>query len=223
MSIKAVFFDLGETLIDETRMWREWAAYLDVPADEFMQALEATIARGEHHRRVFDQYRPNLDFAAARRERMANGTNYAYRPSDLYPDAAPCLKALQSSGYFIAVAGNQPREALDDMLTLGLDADLMTTSAHLGHEKPAPEFFAALLSQTGFRPAEVAYVGDRIDNDVLPARAAGMTAVFIPRGTWGRIHAARGDAADIRINALSELADALARRREMPPEQGAAD
>jgi HAD superfamily hydrolase (TIGR01509 family) len=217
MPVRAVFFDLGETLIDETRMWAEWAAYLGVPAGEFMQALEETIARGEHHRRVFDRYRPNLDFAAARRERIASGTSYAYRPSDLYPDAAPCLKTLRSRGYFIAVAGNQPREALNDMLTLGLEADLMTTSTHLGHEKPAPEFFAALLSQTGFRPAEVAYVGDRVDNDVLPARAAGMTTVFIPRGIWGRIHAARGDAADIRIDALSELADALATHRETRP------
>ena len=46
MPIKAVFFDLGETLIDETRMWREWAAYMDVPEQTFMAALEEVISDG---------------------------------------------------------------------------------------------------------------------------------------------------------------------------------
>ena len=31
MPIKAVIFDVGETLIDESRVWRGWAAYLKVP------------------------------------------------------------------------------------------------------------------------------------------------------------------------------------------------
>ena len=99
------------------------------------------------------------------------------------------------------------------MLALGLDADVITTSEHLGFEKPSPKFYEALLAQTGFRPDEAAYVGDRVDNDILPARAVGMTTVFIERGPWGRIHARSGDAAcaDIRIHALSDLAAALAR------------
>ncbi len=99
------------------------------------------------------------------------------------------------------------------MLTLGLDADLITTSDHLGFDKPSPKFFEALLSHTGFRPEDAAYVGDRVDNDILPAQAAGMTGVFIERGPWGRIHAKSGDAAraDICVHALSELAETLAR------------
>jgi HAD superfamily hydrolase (TIGR01509 family) len=211
MPIRAVFFDLGETLIDERRMWTGWADYLGVPADDFLKALEETIARGEHHRRVFDRFRKYFDFEVARRERAANGTTYAFEPRDLYADAAPCLSELRSQGTFVAVAGNQPREMLDGMLALGLDADLITTSAHLGHEKPSPEFFEALLSQTGFRANETAYVGDRIDNDILPARAKGMVTVFIPRGLWGRIHASDRGAADIRVAMLSEIPGALER------------
>ncbi len=34
-------------------------------------------------------------------------------------------------------------------------------------------------------PSEVLYVGDRLDNDVLPAKSAGMQAVLIRRGPWG--------------------------------------
>jgi FMN phosphatase YigB (HAD superfamily) len=97
------------------------------------------------------------------------------------------------------------------MLTLGLDADLMTTSTHLDHEKPSPKFFEALLVQTGFRADEAAYVGDRVDNDILPARAKGMVTIFIPRGIWGRIHASDGGAADIRVNSLTDIPAALER------------
>lgn len=209
MPIRAVFFDLGETLLDESRMWRGWADWLSVPADDFMRALEQTIARGEHHRRVFDRLRPGFDVANARRERDARGMTYAFEPRDLYPDAIPCMRRLRDLGYFVAVAGNQPRDMLDSMLMLGLDADLITTSGHLGHDKPSPDFFHALLSQAGFRGGEAAYVGDRIDNDVLPAAAAGMLTVFVQRGPWGRIHADRSDAAALRVSSLAEIPAAL--------------
>ena len=213
MPVKAVFFDLGETLIDETRMWREWAAYMDVPEQTFMAALEAVIADGEHHHRAFERLRPGFDPKAAQRQRVADGTRYLYEPRDLYPDARPCLTSLRQAGHFVGIAGNQSRDLLASMLALGLDADIITTSEHLGFDKPSPRFFEAMLAQSGFRAAEAAYVGDRVDNDILPARAIGMVTVFIERGPWGRIHARQGQAsqADIRIHALSELAEALAR------------
>ena len=221
MPIRAVFFDLGETLIDESRMWREWADIVGVPEPEFMAALEAVIADGEHHHRVFERLRPGFDALAAQRRRVAEGTRYLYRTKDLYPDAAPCLKALRQAGCFIGIAGNQSRDLLESMLALGLDTDIITTRDHLGFEKPSPKFFEGLLRQTGFRAEESAYVGDRVDNDVMPAREAGMTTVFLERGPWGRIHAKRSDAAraDIRVPALAGIPDALAAvtARQMAP------
>jgi HAD superfamily hydrolase (TIGR01549 family) len=213
MPIKAVFFDLGETLIDETRMWREWAAYIDVPEQTFMTTLEDVIADGEHHHRAFDRLRPGFDPKAAQRQRVADGTRYLFEPRDLYPDARPCLTSLRRAGCFVGIAGNQSRDLLESMLTLELDADLITTSEHLGFDKPSPRFFEAMLAHSGFRPEEAAYVGDRVDNDILPARDIGMVTVFVKRGPWGRIHARQGKAsqADISIGALSELAEALRR------------
>jgi FMN phosphatase YigB (HAD superfamily) len=60
---------------------------------------------------------------------------------------------------------------------------------------------------------EVAYVGDRLDNDVLPAKQAGLLSVFIVRGPWGHIHARQPEAAqaDLTIHALDELPAALRR------------
>jgi hypothetical protein len=50
MALKAVFFDVGETLIDETRDWGEWADYLGVTRLTLFAALGAVINRGQHHR-----------------------------------------------------------------------------------------------------------------------------------------------------------------------------
>jgi FMN phosphatase YigB (HAD superfamily) len=59
-------------------------------------------------------------------------------------------------------------------------------------------------------PGEIAYVGDRVDFDVLPARAAGMVAVHIRRGPWGYLQAGR-ERAHVRIDSLGELPEALER------------
>ena len=63
MKIEAVFFDVGETLIDETRQWGMWADWLGVTRLTFFAALGALIERGEHHRRVFEIVRPGVDLA----------------------------------------------------------------------------------------------------------------------------------------------------------------
>ena len=61
-------------------------------------------------------------------------------------------------------------------------------------------------------PDEIAYVGDRLDNDVRPAAAAGMAAIFIRRGAWGWIQAGRSNPpeAAASIESLSELPRVLA-------------
>ena len=73
---------------------------------------------------------------------------------------------------------------------------------------PSPAFFARVAEEAGTIPERIAYVGDRVDNDVLPALEAGMTAVHIRRGPWGYLHEAPAEA--IRIHSLDELPSVLA-------------
>ena len=54
MALKAVFFDVGETLVDEERYWRRIAEEIGVRPHVLWAALGATIARGEDHRRVYE-------------------------------------------------------------------------------------------------------------------------------------------------------------------------
>ena len=212
MAIKAVCFDVGETLVDETRLWDGWANYLGVSTRVFYAALEEIIERNQHHRAVFERFKPGFDLDAARRDRAARGDHDILNISDLYADALPCLKLLRERGFKLGIAGNQPLAAEQLLRQCGFDADFIASSAGWGCEKPSQAFFERLIETVGTPACETAYVGDRLDNDVLPAAAAGLIAVFIERGPWARVHARRAEIARaaIVVPTLAELPDALA-------------
>jgi FMN phosphatase YigB (HAD superfamily) len=209
--VQTVVFDVGETLVDETRHWGDWADWLGVPRFTFAAAFGAAVERGWHHRRVFDLVRPGIDYQAEHDRREAAGWRYTLEPADFYPDALPCLAALRAAGFRIGIAGNQPEAAETSLAALGVPADFIASSARWGVEKPDPAFFAKVAEAADAVPATIGYVGDRLDNDVLPAKAAGMLSVFIRRGPWGVIHGASPQAgeADLRIDTLAGLADRL--------------
>jgi HAD superfamily hydrolase (TIGR01509 family) len=209
MPIRAVCFDVGETLIDETRHWNEWAAFLGVPTLTLFTAIGVIMERGQSLRRVFDIFRPDLDFAQVRAHRTAS---YDFHASDLYPDAIPCLTELKARGLKVIIAGNQPVQAEAALARLQVPADLIASSDGWGVSKPNPDFFRRVIEAAGEPPSAIAYVGDRLDNDVLPARAAGMVAVLLRRGPWGWMHAERpdADAAHLLVKDLASLPDALA-------------
>ena len=215
MTIRAVVFDVGETIVDETRAWSEWADWLGVPRLTFLAVCGAVIERGGDHREPFEIFRPGLDLAEEVRKREAAGLPDRVTADDLYPDAADCLRALHDAGYRIGVVGNQPARAEAALADLGLPIDLLATSSTWGAQKPDPRFFARIATELELPAEEIVYVGDRLDNDVRPAAAAGMQAIFIRRGPWAWIQAPRGDPpeATLTIATLTELPAALARMR----------
>jgi FMN phosphatase YigB (HAD superfamily) len=220
MPIRFVAFDVGEVLVDETRLWGEWADWLGVSRRTFSAVLGAVIAEGRHHLDAFELLRPGFDIAVARRARAGYDWWSRLEPADLYPDALPCLRRLREHGYRVAIAGNQTQAAIAALRRIGVEADVLGSSEAWGLEKPAPEFFARLVAEAGVVASDIAYVGDRVDNDVVPARQAGMVAVFLHRGPWGMIHAARLEAnsADLRIESLDEMPEALS--RALPADDG---
>ena len=169
MAVRLVVFDVGETLVDESRMWGEWADWLGVTRLTFFAALGAVIAARRHHNEVYALVRPGIDLAREREAREAAGTMTRIEPRDLYPDAAPTLARLHAAGYGIGLAGNQPSDAEAQIRALGLSVDFVASSARWRVEKPDPAFFYRILAESGAAPDEIAYVGDRLDNDVLPA------------------------------------------------------
>ncbi len=202
-----VCLDVGETLIDETRVWGTWADLLRLPRLTFMAALGAVIAHGEPHQRVFDlvgrsdwhSLRPAFDDAYG-----------GFTPADLYPDALPTIDRLRSAGYRLAIVANQPLRRSGELQALGINADVVAMSDELGVHKPSPLFFGRVLELTGATdPAAVAHVGDRLDNDVLPALAAGMRSIWLRRGPWGFCAPGAPPPEAFVVNSLAEFGDRI--------------
>lgn len=198
----AIVFDVGETLVDETRAWTEAAGAVGSTPFTLMGLLGALIERGEDHRGVWELL----------------GVDPPPSPSitagDLYPDAIPCLAAARSAGLAVGIAGNQPAGAEEQLRAAQVHVDFVAASARWGVAKPSAEFFTRVLEEARVPADRIVHVGDRLDNDVLPARAAGMRTVLIRRGPWGHVHATRPEAAlaDCRIDSLDGLTRALERR-----------
>ncbi|NLU80991.1 HAD family hydrolase [Micromonospora sp. HNM0581] len=209
--IRAVYFDVGETLINESTEYGTWADWLGVPRHTFSAVFGQVIAQGRDYREVFQHFQPGFDLALERQRRAEAGLAEHFNGRDLYPDVRDCLAALKADGYFVGVAGNQTARAGRLLHELNLGVDLIATSDDWGAEKPTPEFFVKLVESAGCAPEEIAYVGDRLDNDILPALDAGLTTVFIRRGPWGYFYANRPEVerAHIRIDNLRDLPERL--------------
>jgi HAD superfamily hydrolase (TIGR01549 family) len=191
VALKAVVFDVGETLIDETRLWERAADTAGVPRFTLMGVVGGLAARGEHHRRAWELLHVDQPTAT-------------WGSDDFYPDALPCLAALRSRGVRVGAVGNTLTDAED---LLREHVDLVGSSARWGVAKPAPAFFERIVSECGVDADEIAYVGDRVDNDIAPALAAGLRAVHVRRGPWGHLHEPPPDA--LAIVSLDELPEAL--------------
>ena len=126
---------------------------------------------------------------------MRSGAPDIFDERDLYADALPCLSSLRSLGYRVGIAGNQPSEAELALLHVGFKVDFVASSSSFGVAKPSPVFFSKIVELAATPAARIAYVGDRLDNDIIPAREAGLAAIFIARGPWGRAHVRRPEIA----------------------------
>ncbi len=205
----AVVFDIGEVLIDETRVWATWAELAGVSPLTFAAVLGAAIVQGEDHRAVLPHVAPNLDWESLEdeHERRYGG----FRDEDLYPDARPCLTSLREAGFRVLLAGNQPARRTVQLAALSLPVAGLATSDELGAEKPAPAFFEAVRRLAEVPAAEILYVGDRVDNDVLPAGLAGMRTCWLRRGPWGQLQELPDHVeADLVLEGLGELPQLLA-------------
>jgi FMN phosphatase YigB (HAD superfamily) len=196
MRPRAVFFDVGETLFDETRMWSEIADAAGVPHFTFLGVLGGLAARGEPHSRVFDLLGVPLPESAG----------FGFSEEDLYDDVPDCLAALRDRGYVLGAVGNTGVGVEPLLAEL---VDVVGSSARWGVEKPSRAFFDRIVAEAGCAAGEIAYVGDRVDNDVEPALAAGLIAVHVRRGPWGHLHEPPESA--IRVTSLAELPAALGR------------
>jgi len=187
VTIESVVFDIGGTILDETREFHGWADWFGIPRHTFSAVFGACIARGTGFEAVFQVFRPSVDLGVELERRRVAGQEEVIGEEDLYPDARACLSALKRQGLFVGLAGNQPPPARPQLVALDLPVDMIGTSAGWGVAKPDAGFFDQVLRESGHSAEVTLYVGDRPDNDAVPAVAAGMKACLIRRGPWGYI------------------------------------
>ncbi|MFH8628433.1 HAD family hydrolase [Streptomyces lydicus] len=216
--IRAVVFDVGECLVDETREYGTWADWLGVPRHTFAAMFGAVIAQGRDYREVFQEFQPGFDLYEQREARAAAGQPEHFDESDLYPDVRPALAALRDVDLWLGIAGNQTVRAGGILRSLfAEDVDLIGTSDDWGASKPDPLFFERVADVVPFENDQILYVGDRVDNDLRPAVSAGMHTALVHRGPWATIQWNTVEARELptfRIESLVELPEAITKFNE---------
>jgi putative hydrolase of the HAD superfamily len=130
-------------------------------ADEMLRALDV----------------PGLDHATARRA-MLGALEFT-----AYPDVLPALEELRERGLRLVIASNWDCSLPDWLRPTGILelVDGVVTSAEVGAGKPSPRVFERALGVAGVEPSEALHVGDKVDNDVEGAAAAGVRGVLLQR------------------------------------------
>lgn len=198
LNVRAIVFDVGETLVDESRAWAAQAAAAGVPVFTFIALFGSLIERAEDHRKIWSELGV-----------PSPGSSPEITRADLYPDALPCIESARAAGISVGIAGNQPAGAAEQLSNAGLAADFIASSAQWGIHKPSEKFFERVVDEAGVEASSILYVGDRLDNDILPARRMGMKTAFLLRGPWGYVHARRPEVqlADLQVDSLAELTE----------------
>ena len=198
--IKWIFFDVGSTLVDETEAYNHRAR--DVIADTnitFQQFDDMRIALA----------RQGLEGnSAAIKHFGLTKTPWHSEDEIPYSDAKSTLASLSQRGYKLGIIANQKLGTSERLESWELRQyfDIIVASAEIGYAKPDPRIFEKALELAGCTAQECVMVGDRLDNDMHPAKAVGMTTVWIKNGLAKYQNAQLGmGVADYSIERLSDL------------------
>ncbi len=211
-----VFFDIGGVMYDDTVYARALNTALRTLGAEFTDRefddvyREARAAQSGSFRRLLAKRFLGADADIAALEAEAS-RHWTYPMRALEADVVPCLEAL-SGTYRLGIIANQPSAVKDAMRRDELDGyfEVWGVSDDVGLEKPDPRLFAHVLETAGVEPERSAMVGDRLDYDIRPSKAAGMRAVWVLRGEApDRPTPAQLAEADASIHGLVELPGAL--------------
>lgn len=195
--IEWLFFDVGSTLVDEGKAneHRIWDAIAGTDL-----SYEQTYAR------AVQLAKQNI--AHPLKCLGLPLTPWHSEDEAVYPQAAECLAALHKA-YRIGIIANQSPGTAARMKQYGLSQhlDLIIASAEEGLEKPDPRIFQLALSRAGCLPQRAVMIGDRLDNDIAPAKRLGFKTIWIRQGFGGMgTPASEQDTPDCCVNSLGELA-----------------
>ena len=205
MALRCLFFDVGYTLVDEDAVWearcREQA---DMPEARALGLTAGDIYREieEASRQYLPQYR-----AVMKKYSFTQVAPFRGELETLYPEAPAVLAAL-SQKYSLGVIANQEKGLKERLQEWGILPyfTAVASSWEAGASKPDPAIFRLALSLAGCAPEEAFMIGDRLDNDIFPAKSLGMKTVWLRQG-FGALQIPKGPeyTPDSIVDSLTEL------------------
>jgi putative hydrolase of the HAD superfamily len=198
-AIRAVLFDIGgpidleiehERLIDrDIRSGLAAEGYL-VGDDEFVRANDrcvASFAPNLYRAMIWELARQNITacerinhyLGEGARDRLAERGGIELRPGIL-----DLLGHLKDEGFKLGMASNHADWMLEELDHAGVLRffDQRGVSGTLGYKKPDVRIFLRACEELAIQPADCIMVGDRIDNDIWPAKTLGMRAILFRTG-----------------------------------------
>jgi HAD superfamily hydrolase (TIGR01549 family) len=220
-----IFFDLGCTLVDENDAQNARLHELSrlLALQGLSHSAEALRRRLEHASASFARFPfltllAELGLPADVVAELRRSARYDHARERVYPGVPALLEQL-SARYQVGLIANQSLGSEQRMRGYGIVRAfaVVAASAELGTQKPDPAIFEWALRRAGCAAVDALMVGDRIDNDVVPARRLGMRTVHVLQGL-GRFHTPRSldETPDHTIGSITDLA-ALMDRLEREP------
>lgn len=174
--ITHIFFDIGSTLVDETECYnhriRDMIAGTDITFEQF------------NEKRIFLQKQGLNGDSGAIKFFGLTKTPWHSEDERLYPDTAEILRYLCDKGYTLGIIANQAAGTEQRLEKWGILRFFgsVTASTEEGVSKPDLEIFRRAFEKANCSAESSVMVGDRLDNDIAPAKALGMKTVWIRQG-----------------------------------------
>jgi len=198
--IEWLFFDVGSTLVDESK----------ANEHRILDAIDGTdIPYEQAYAQAVQLARQNI--AHPLKCLGLPITPWHSEDEIIYPQAAECLAGLHKR-YKIGIIANQTPGTADRMKMYGIFQylDLIIASAEEGVEKPELRIFELALKRANCLPKSAVMIGDRLDNDIVPAKRVGLKTIWIRQGFGGMANPlTEEDTPDCCVNNLKELLELL--------------
>lgn len=229
--ISTLFFDVGETILDaEAQMDALTEVHRKVlgdfgfalTRDEYRQLDNEEIQSfvpSAMHAITWHFARPDVGlYEQITREVRSHFGEIRKLEVRLYPGVAGQLERL-ANDYTLGLAANAPasiRELLEEFGVLRWFTHT-DVSGTIGIKKPDQRFFETILANAGTKASEAIMIGDRLDNDIIPARRIGMKTIWIQWGRYGIMDSRTPDEIpDATVADVREVLDAVNTLRHTP-------
>ena len=198
-NVKWLFFDVGSTLVSEEKPYFQRLNEIAEAVNESFESIQSKVLQLYKEKKKGEHILIN-DYGIER-------PRWRTEDEELYPESYECLEKL-SKKYKIGVIANQVPGTAERLEKHGVlkFIDLVIASAEEGLEKPDRRIFELALSRANCRPENAVMIGDRVDNDIIPAKEIGMKTVRVNQGMWKYWEvSSEAEQADFEVNNLSEV------------------